>query len=236
MTLPEHLRDRLYEAYSSDHAGRSDQFSGIPAFRQNVLPHLPVDRSKAVVDIGCGQGRLVEQMVLSGFGNAYGVDISPEQVALAHANGVSQVRLGDFRQALAPASLNAVTAIDLFEHLTKPEVLEALDRVYDALLIGGILVMQVPNAVSPFGGNYRFGDFTHETFFTARSLRQLAAAAGFRQSAVSSCPPPRHGFKSAVRANLWKVVAGGMKAALAVETGALRGHHVTQNIVAVFTK
>lgn len=236
MTLPEHLRDRLYEAYASGHAGRSEESAGKPAFEQNVLPHLPADRNAPMVDIGCGQGRLVEQMVNCGYSYASGIDISPEQVAVAHANGVTQVQLGDFRQVLVPGSMQVVTAIDLFEHLGKPEVLETLDRVYEALLTGGVLIMQAPNAVSPFGGNYRYGDFTHETFFTARSLRQLAAAARFSQAEVFSCPPPRHGVKSSVRAGLWKGVSGVMKAALAIETGAVRGHHVTQNIVGVLSK
>lgn len=236
MTLPEHVRNRLYESYASAHAGRSEEFSGKPAFRQNVLPHLPDDLNSALVDIGCGQGRLVEQMVNCGYSRAAGIDISPEQVALAHTNGVTQVQLGDFRQALTPGSMQAVTAIDLFEHFSKTEVLEALDRVYEALLPGGVLIMQVPNAVSPFGGNYRYGDFTHETFFTARSLKQLSIAARFRQAEVFSCPPPSHGTRSSVRAGLWKVISGLMKAVLAIETGVVGGHHVTQNIVAVLTK
>lgn len=236
MTLPEHLRNRLYEAYASEHAGQSEEVAGRPAFRQNVLPHLPNDRNAAIVDIGCGQGRLVQQMLNCGYRNASGIDISAEQVALAHTYGVPQVRLGDFREALNGGSMQAVTAIDLFEHLSKPEVLEAIDRVYEALLPGGVLIMQVPNAVSPFGGNYRYGDFTHETFFTARSLKQLSAAARFGRAEVFSCPPPRHGIKSSLRSALWRTVSGAMKATLAIETGAVRGHHVTQNVVAVLTK
>jgi hypothetical protein len=88
----------------------------------------------------------------------------------------------------------------------------------------------VPNAVSPFGGHIRYGDFTHETWFTARSVRQLAAAAGFGRVEVTGCPPPAHGVASAVRATLWKPASGLLKLVLAVETGAVRGHIVTQNL------
>jgi hypothetical protein len=88
----------------------------------------------------------------------------------------------------------------------------------------------VPNAVSPFGGHVRYGDFTHETWYTARSVRQLAAAAGFGPVTVIGCPPSAHGVASAVRAVLWKPVSGLFKLALAVETGAVRGHIVTQNL------
>ena len=89
----------------------------------------------------------------------------------------------------------------------------------------------MPNAVSPFGGNYRHGDATHECSFTARSLRQLLAAAGFDDVEVHSCEPAVHGVTSAVRWLIWKVAAGLTKLVLAAETGVTRGHHVSQNVV-----
>jgi hypothetical protein len=88
----------------------------------------------------------------------------------------------------------------------------------------------VPNAVSPFGGHIRYGDFTHETWFTARSVRQLAAAAGLGPVQAIGCPPPAHGAASAVRAIAWKPLSGLLKLVLAVETGCVRGHIVTQNL------
>lgn len=51
-------------------------------------------------------------------------------------------------------STDAVTATDFFEHLTKVEVLEALDRVYDSLRPSENVALRVPNAVNPFGGNW----------------------------------------------------------------------------------
>jgi hypothetical protein len=89
---------------------------------------------------------------------------------------------------------------------------------------------QLPNAVSPFGGHIRYGDFTHETWFTARSVRQLAAAAGLDLVGVTGCPPPVHGVASALRAATWKPVNGLFKLMLAAKTGAIGGHIVTQNL------
>ena len=95
--------------------------------------------------------------------------------------GLPGVRQGDFRAILAahPAHYAAITATDLLEHFTKPEILATFDDVAAALMPGGVFVARVPNAVSPLGGHIRNGDFTHQTSFTARSIRQLAAAAGF---------------------------------------------------------
>jgi SAM-dependent methyltransferase len=163
---------------------------------------------------------------------AAGIDVSPEQVSLARRAGLGQVRHGDYRELLGEyqGALAAVTANDLLEHLTKPEVLATFDAVASALRPGGRFVARVPNAVSPFGGHIRYGDFTHETWYTARSVRQLAAAAGLNVVQVIGCPPPAHGAASALRALLWKPVSALLKLALAVETGAVRGHIVTQNL------
>ena len=95
--------------------------------------------------------------------------------------------------------LAAVTATDVLEHLTKHEVLDTFDRVASALIPGGLFVARVPNADSPFGGHIRYGDFTHESSYTARSVRQLAAAAGLRSVAVLPCPPVAHGLVSSAR-------------------------------------
>jgi 2-polyprenyl-3-methyl-5-hydroxy-6-metoxy-1,4-benzoquinol methylase len=227
------LRDRLYAAYATTHAGITDSASVARVFRRDILPHLPGDQQADILDLGCGQGLLVKQLTDLGYMRARGIDISPEQVETAHQAGVTQVALGDFRKYLTPGSVNAVIATDFFEHLTKFENLEAMDCIHAALRPGGSLILRVPNAVSPFGGNYRHGDLTHETSFTPRSLRQLASAAGFAKVEVFPSLPPVHGLKSAVRAGLWRAASVLMKAALIAETGQLRGHIVTQNVIAV---
>jgi hypothetical protein len=52
-----------------------------------------------------------------------------EQAALARAAGAARVRRGGFRAILAahPVHYTAITATDLPEHLTKPEVLPTFD-------------------------------------------------------------------------------------------------------------
>jgi SAM-dependent methyltransferase len=225
------LRDRLYESYASQHSGRGSAEATGAGYRRDLRPLLPPPSAGPVVDIGCGSGQLVRCLLADGY-DAAGIDISPEQVALAHADGLDRVRLGDHRELLRnrPGTLAAVTATDLLEHLTKAEVLDTFDAVAAALRPGGRFVARVPNAVSPFGGYIRYSDFTHETWYTALSVRQLAAAAGFAAVEVIGCPPPAHGVLSTVRATLWKPVSGLFKLALAVETGAVRGHIVTQNL------
>jgi SAM-dependent methyltransferase len=231
------LRDRLYESYASQHSGTGSVSATRVIYRRDIRPLLPPPSAGPVLDIGCGSGQLVRCLRDDGY-DAAGIDVSPEQVALARAAGIEQVRQGDYLDLLRahPGGLAAVTATDLLEHLTKPEVLGTFDAVALALRPGGRFVARVPNAVSPFGGHIRYGDFTHETWYTSRSVRQLAAAARFGRVEVIDCPPPTHGLANALRGTLWKPVSGLLKLALAVETGAIRGHIVTQNLTFVAMK
>lgn len=225
------FRARLYEAYASHHAGRSGTAAVRLAYRRHIRPALPPARSGSVLDIGCGQGELVRLLLADGY-DATGVNVSPEQVAMANAAGLDQVSLGDYRDQLEAQTgqVAAVTATDLLEHLTKAEVIQTFDAVAAALVPGGVFVARVPNAVSPLGGHTRYGDFTHETWFTARSIRQLATAAGFGSVSVRHCPPPVHGLMSGARAVVWTSISAFIRLALAAETGQLRGHVVTQNL------
>ena len=227
------LRGRLYAAYKSTHAGVSDLESQAPGFRRDIRPHLPEDRRARVLDLGCGQGHYVRQLLALGYEHTRGIDISPEQVQEARASGLTQVSLGDYRESLGKAELDVVIATDFLEHLTRLEGMQALDQIRRSLRNGGTLILRVPNAGSPFSGTLRYGDLTHETSFTARSLRQLGAAAGFPTIDIYACTPPVHGATSALRAVAWCAITAVMKVALIVETGQVHGHVVTQNIVAV---
>ena len=235
--MKDYTRDRLYSAYASTHAGTSSSGEANRlAFQREILPHLTCSPTAAIVDLGCGQGEIVREFHDNGFPEARGIDISPEQVQIAHANGVERVELGDYRTSLGTEQLDVVTANDFLEHLTVDEVLEALDAVYAALRPDGVFIARTPNLASPFGGGYRYGDLTHLTSFTARSLRQLGNTAGFDSIEVYSCPPKAHGVMSSARLAVWKVASAAMKVALAAETGRRRGHHVTQNILVVMKK
>ena len=133
------MRGRLYEAYASQHAGFGSSNAAGLIYRRDIRPMLPPPSTGKVIDIGCGQGELVRLLLADGF-DALGVDVSPEQVAIAHSVGLDQVRHGDYRDMLARSSgrLAAVTATDLLEHMTKDEVLDTFDRVSHALVPGGV--------------------------------------------------------------------------------------------------
>src|SRR5581483_4964270 len=90
----------MYERYLS-----SGGFGAVPASEKDLAPRLaimrdlvrrffPDDRNAAVLDLGCGNGILLLAARRQGYLRLSGVDGSPEQVAIAHRFGVSEVREG----------------------------------------------------------------------------------------------------------------------------------------------
>jgi SAM-dependent methyltransferase len=229
--------DDLYAAYASTHAGVKDRRAEAGVFREQLAPHLPVSRSARILELGCGQGELLRLMHQAGYIAAMGVDHSEEQVAIARANGIANVILGDIQSVLTEADcLECVVAFDFLEHFSRDDGLSLLSLIHDRLVDGGRLILRVPNAASPLGGYYQFGDLTHQMGYTTRSLSQAARVIGFGSLSTYPCQPPRRGVKSRGRRAASKLVGLLFKLGLVAETGKIRGHVVTANLVAVLRK
>jgi 2-polyprenyl-3-methyl-5-hydroxy-6-metoxy-1,4-benzoquinol methylase len=226
--------DQLYESYATTHASFYTRGSAVAALRRQVCPLLPQARSARILDVGCGQGELLSLLRRTGYERVSGIDISEDQLVAARTRGVEAQR-ADLFEYLPHYSrtFDAIVVLDVLEHLPKHRTLEALAAMAGALRPSGRVVGRVPNGDSPFVGRYRYGDFTHTTAFTRRSLHQVFLASGFAQVHVAEVRPVVHGVASAVRFGAWQLASGAMKAALAAETGVLRGHLVTQNVVFV---
>jgi 2-polyprenyl-3-methyl-5-hydroxy-6-metoxy-1,4-benzoquinol methylase len=242
-TEGQNYRQQLYDSYVSTHIGvmrdvSLQELTGVfPYFRNTVLPHLPTDRSAAIVDIGCGYGGLLAFLQAQGYRSVVGVDVSPQQVEAAGRLGFQVVEaemMSYLRSRIE--TFEAIVAIDVLEHVPKDEMLDTLRSVYAALKPGGRLIVQTANADGPFGGRYRYGDFTHELAFTTDSISQVLRAVGFSQVAVHPIEPTVHGAKSVVRWALWRGIRFLLTSYLAIETGVTRGHILSQNLVAVARK
>lgn len=229
-----HDAPSLYERYATDHAGFVDVAAEARLLQRDFLPHIPLpSRCPRILDVGCGQGGLLLALADRGYMSLEGVDLSEEQVGVAHSNGLTSVVCADYQEVLLDSEgWDVVIATDFVEHLPKAAVLDLFAHVRRALNPGGVFIVRTPNATSPFFGNYGYGDFTHETFLNPRSFSQLCAFAAFTSSASYPCPPVAHGAKGHLRATLWKASAFLLKASLAAETG-VRDTIVTQNFIGV---
>jgi hypothetical protein len=81
------------------------------------------------------------------------------------------------------------------------------------------LILQTPNAASPWGAEYRYGDFTHELGFTPGALQRMLALTGFDSLEAREMGPMPHGFKSFIRWLLWRGLRWGLLAWNYIEMG-----------------
>lgn len=87
-----------------------------------------------------------------------------------------------------------------------------------------------------FAGRNRYADFTHELAFTQTSMSQVLRATGFADIRVLPNDPPPHGALSAARLVIWRLFAAILSVGLIAETGVVRAHILTQNLVAVASR
>jgi 2-polyprenyl-3-methyl-5-hydroxy-6-metoxy-1,4-benzoquinol methylase len=191
-----------------------------PVFRKHFLPLLPIDRGARILDLGCGYGEFLYFLQRSGYANASGVDLSDRQLEVGRSLGVSNLQRGDAATVLAGSrgEFDFISAIDVLEHVPKNRVVELLDTIYAGLRPGGRFVCQVPN-LAAFYSPLFYMDFTHETPFTAPSLKQALQLARFGGIRVLAIGPVAHGIKSTVRCILWKGITTCLRFVQTVEGG-----------------
>lgn len=239
-------RSRLYERYVTQHLHadveslRQTLKAPQPYFEQVIRTHLPKNPAAAIVDLGCGYGLLLQLLRNKGYRNLTGIETSAEQVTVAQQLGVTSVRQGDILETLStatPESFDAVIAFDVIEHFTKDEVLDIFQGAHLCLKTGGVFLLHVPNGEAIFPGRIFFGDFTHQTAFTVRSLQQVAAYAGFSEIRCYEDKPVVHGPLSATRRILWWLVRSVYRLLNLIETGDPgRELILSQNLLAVCRK
>jgi len=237
------FRDVLYKSYVSTHISHRKGLVDIAkvkrqsfGYRQHCNRYLPPDKTARIVDLGCGSGGLVWWLLQAGYSNTVGVDGSSEQVELAHQLGIESVILGDVFEFLDKSNdQSLLLARDLIEHFDKQSVFDFLEKCFASLKPGGCLVLQVPNAESPYFGRVRYGDFTHELAFTVSSITQLLSAVGFEGIEVRPWRPAITGPKSLVRYIAWRLIEPLLKLPIYIESGG-RNRIVTMNLIAVAKK
>ena len=138
--------------------------------------------SHPLLDIGCKTGEWLALLNAAGI-EAYGVDIDPHAVAEAQGRGVNaQVAEGiEHLSALPDGSLGAVSALRLVEYLPIEQVALLIAEARRALIAGGRLVIETPNASSLLVTARTFlQDPRRNRPIPADVLRRLLQSQGFR--------------------------------------------------------
>ena len=140
--IPAGYYDRIYQRR------RGVRYSWHDLKFRSVAQHL--GRPRRVLDVGCGPGTFIGNY-LDGT-DALGVDLSAAQIAYANetygtpAHRFSTQSVGTL--AMAGERFDAVTMIELIEHLPADDAIGLLADVRQLLAPNGLLVVTTPNYAS----------------------------------------------------------------------------------------
>ena len=128
----------LYDKDNDDELGTVSQPNSVQTFQRYVK-----DKSKYIIDVGCGTGLVGLQLKKLGYKNFDGVDISQEMIDIAIDRGYASLFLGNLNETLPIKSnqYEAAICVGVFTHgHVGPSRLDELTRIVKP---GGILCFTV---------------------------------------------------------------------------------------------
>jgi SAM-dependent methyltransferase len=146
----------------------------IERFLAEICRKLSTKRPR-ILDVGCGTGANLE--MLAGFGDAEGVDVSPEALEFCRERGLNNVRLGEAeRLPFADKTFDIVTALDVVEHLDDDSL--GLAEMYRILKPGGRALMFVPAFMFLWGVQDDVSN--HRRRYTLAGIKEVVKSSGLR--------------------------------------------------------
>jgi 2-polyprenyl-3-methyl-5-hydroxy-6-metoxy-1,4-benzoquinol methylase len=152
---------------------------------KNIL--LPAAR---ILDIGCGYGAFVYQMLQLGY-QVQGQDISRKRTEMVEQKfciPIIQQPLETIDDFVIPDNnLDAITAWHVLEHVPKPQKL--LSKIYRKLKPGGVAIIEVPAITDyllywPPYARFVYQE-AHCFYYSEHTLRQVLGKAGFPTITIS---------------------------------------------------
>jgi len=240
-------RKVLYANYHTTQSGRASLTSAEALFEREkrqfereILPLLhSASKASRIFDMGCGSGSLLKGLKDAGYTNVIGMDLSEEQVNMAHEFGVSEVVLGDAMQFFRGSEdqFDIITGMDIIEHFTKDELVELLQLIQSKLKKGGMAIFRTPNMDAPIATAFAIGDFTHENYLNASSAEQVMLSCGFSNVSVVPSFMRVNGFlKEGLRGILYRLLNLRLKLQLFATARSTQKVLFTPNLIIVGVK
>ncbi len=181
----QHLTDPFYVAFENQFRGSREE---VTERLEIYLPVIEAARAgtpeRRILDVGSGRGEWLDLLASRGM-EAYGVDVNQSLLQDCQQRGLA-VEAGDgirhLRQ-LPDASLGAVTAFHLIEHITFDRLIDLLDEILRVLKPGGVVVFETPNARNILvGAGDFYRDPTHRHPVHPDTLAFAAKSRGFARA------------------------------------------------------
>jgi len=145
-------------------------------FYKKILEKYLVNKTDSILEIGCNQGGFLRPLYGDGYKNLYGMDLSVKDIEIARKKiPAAKLVVGNALEnsSYKEEEFHVIICRAVLEHIRKTEVLNFVQKIYEHLHVGGILILDVPNMDWIWGGHERYMDFTHEGGFTKESLEEI---------------------------------------------------------------
>jgi 2-polyprenyl-3-methyl-5-hydroxy-6-metoxy-1,4-benzoquinol methylase len=235
-------RKIMYERYLSSvnitMPELEESFNTDMVLQKEIENAIPKDKNANILDLGCGYGSFLHTLQIREYKNLFGVEIGEEENRFLNSKGlnVSKLDILDFLKSDIK-TYELITLFDVLEHFKKDEIVEMLPLLKKRLNDNGKLILRLPNGEAIFKGSIMYGDFTHETYFTKRSMIQLFHTFGFSRVEIY----PTYIFGNTWKAKIAKLIYMSYvklyKTLLRIDNGSSVEHFVpSQNILGIINK
>ena len=142
----------------------------------------------SVLELGSGTGLFLAYLEAKGIDKFKGIDSDSNVLDYMPKSISEKMIIGDFWQTVEKLedTFDRIVMFDVFEHFSFFEGHKLLGILKKRLSDEGKIVLRIPNASSPFGLQYQYGDLTHKAVYGPGSITHLALAAGYDVEACLS--------------------------------------------------
>lgn len=174
----------FYESYGKSKGYVTPDLSPkhIAKFDREIWHPSNVQTSMSCLEIGCGTGHFLSYLHQKGIKKLKAIDLDPtlEDVIPAQVSEFFEaIDVFEFLSAV-PSNIiyDRIFMFDVFEHFSATDGRDLLLKLKSILSADGEIVLKMPNASSPWGLKFQFGDLTHITGYTPGSISQMADSIG----------------------------------------------------------
>ena len=114
-----------------------------------ILSKIKEKNANKILDFGCGDGRLVKELIVKGENKSYGVDISKKALTFAKLFSKDEKNKIFFHdlKSLNQSDFDFVIATEVLEHIHENELPNALKDIFEIMNNEGYFLVTVPSVV-----------------------------------------------------------------------------------------